>query len=144
MGNGVGARLWYLRQKEKLAYSIYTQYAFDKYDAIFRAAIGTDTAKVEKALKLLNLEWEKMIKDGITKSELTDTKINMKNSLFFWVDRKSNRANNMAYLEYVGYGYNFVLDMISMINGITLAEVNSFIKDKISSDRTYISIVGKK
>ena len=144
MGNGVGARLWYLRQKEKLAYAIYTQYAFDKHDAIFRAGIGTDTTKVKKALKLLNLEWNKMINDGITEAELTDARINMKNSLFFWIDRKSNRANNMAYLEYVGYGYNFVLDMIDMIDGISLAEVNGFIKNKISKDRTYVSIAGKK
>jgi zinc protease len=144
MGGSVSARLWYLRQKEKLAYAIYTQFAFDKYDAIFRAAIGTDTAKVEQALNSLDREWNKMVSDGITDAELMDAKINMKNNLFYWIDRKRNRANNIANLEYLGYGYHFVQDLINAADKVELAEINRFISEKFSDDRRYVSIVGKK
>ncbi len=144
MGNNIGSRLWYLRQDEKLAYSVYTQYIINKYGAAFRGAIGTDTAKVDQALSSLSREWAKLISDGITAEELADAKMNMKNNLIYKIDKKSNRANNMAYYEYVGYNYKFVLDLLGMIDRITLAQVNNFIKEKLDEERKYVSIVGKK
>jgi len=144
MGGNVGSRLWYLRQEEKLAYAIYTQYSADKYGAMFRAAIGTDTSKVKKALGSLDREWDRLVSDGITAEELDDARINMKNNLNFYIDRKSSRANNMAVYEYAGYGYRAILNMIEMTEKITLDEINNFIKSKFVDDRKYLSIVGKK
>ena len=144
MGGGVGSRLWFLRQKEKLAYAVYTQYAFDKYDAMFRAAIGTDTSKVQTAVASLNREWDKLVSDGITEDELADAKINLKNSMMYSFDLKSNRANNMAYYEYVGYGPKFFLNVVSRADKITVTDVNNFVKNNFTPDRKFISIVGKK
>ncbi|HHI03765.1 MAG TPA: insulinase family protein [candidate division Zixibacteria bacterium] len=144
MGGNVGSRLWYLRQKEKLAYSVFTQYALSKYSALFRAGIGTDTSKVQIALASLNREWKKMIEEGFTEAELTDARINMKNSLIYEIDRKSNRANNMAFYEYIGYNYRYPLDLIEMADKITLEQFNNFIKERFTAERRYISIVGKK
>jgi zinc protease len=144
MGANVGSRLWFLRQDEKLAYSIYTQYLTDKYDAIFRAAIGTDTAKVTRALNSLDREMDKLVSEGITESELADARINMKNNLIYRIDRKAARANNMAYYEYIGYNYRFILDLIEMADKISLEDINTFIKEKFSEDRRFTSIVGKK
>jgi predicted Zn-dependent peptidase len=144
MGNNVGSRLWYLRQKEKLAYAVYTQYATDKYGAVFRAAIGTDTSKVKVALKSLNRDWNKMVEDGITAEELRDARINMKNNMIYRIDRKSNRANYMAYYEYMGYGYHYALDLIEMADKIELNRMNEFIKNEFTEDRKFVSIVGKR
>ncbi|MCP4583092.1 MAG: insulinase family protein [candidate division Zixibacteria bacterium] len=144
MGANVGSRLWYLRQKEKLAYAVYTQYTTDKYGSLFRAAIGTDTSKVKIALESLNREWSMLVTDGITEDELRDAKVNMKNSMIYRIDRKSNRANNMAYFEYVGYNYRYPLDLIAMADRITLDQVNQFIKREFTEDRKYVSIVGKQ
>ena len=144
MGNNVGSRLWYLRQKEKLAYAVYTQYMTDKYGAAFRAAIGTDTSKVKVALNSLNRDWNKMVEDGVTMEELQDARINMKNNMIYYIDRKSNRANYMAYYEYMGYGYRFVLDMIEMADQIDRDELNEFVKNEFTEDRKFVSIVGKR
>ncbi|UCE65858.1 MAG: insulinase family protein [Candidatus Zixiibacteriota bacterium] len=144
MGNNVGSRLWYLRQKEKLAYSVYTQYMTDKYGGVFRAAIGTDTTKVKVALNSLNRDWNRLIRDGVTMEELQDARINMKNNLIYYIDRKSNRANYMAYYEYMGYGYRFVPDLIEMADRINLDELNEFVKDEFTEDRKFVSIVGKR
>jgi predicted Zn-dependent peptidase len=144
MGNNVGSRLWYLRQKEKLAYAVYTQFITDKFAASFRAAIGTDTSKVKTALNSLDREWELLISEGITADELRDAKINMKNNLIYRIDRKSNRANYMAYYEHLGYGYHFVLDLIDSADNITLDEVNNFVKNRFLDDRKYVAIVGTR
>ena len=50
----------------------------------------------------------------------------------------------MAYYEYMGYGYRFVLDLINKADSVTLDEVNTFITENLTPDREYISIVGKK
>ncbi len=144
MGANVGSRLWDLRQKEKLAYEVYSQWITGKQVALFRAAIGTDTSKVGQALSSLDREWTKLTTSGITESELADAKINMKNSLIYGIDRKAGRANNMAAYEYIGYGSHFILDQIALADQITLDEVNKFAMTKLSPDRMYTSVVGKK
>jgi|GEM_PF-1046952 len=143
MGANVGSRLWYLRQSEKLAYNVFTQYGTDKYGALFRAGIGTDTLKVQIALASLNREWDQMVTDGITAEELTDARINMKNNLIFSIDRKSSRANNMAYYHWIGYNHRFVLDLIEAADQVTLSELNEFVSTKFTKDRQFTSIVGK-
>ncbi|MBU0983881.1 MAG: insulinase family protein [candidate division Zixibacteria bacterium] len=144
MGANVGSRLWSLRQEEKLAYTVYTQLRTDRYGSFFRAGIGTDTSKVRIALSSLDREWKKLVKDGITEGEMADARVNMKNNLMFFIDRKSNRANNMAYYEHAGYGYRFVLDLIDMADRITLDEVNHFANNALTNDTRYVSIVGKR
>jgi predicted Zn-dependent peptidase len=69
--------------------------------------------------------------------------VNLKNNMIYRIDRKSNRANNMAYYDYIGYNYRFVLDLIDMADQVTLEEVNAFVKEKFLPERTYTSIVGK-
>jgi zinc protease len=144
LGVGVGSRLWSLRQEEKLAYSVYSEYQLDKYNSVFRAAIGTDTAKVKQALSSMEREWTNLTEEGLTQEELETAKVNMKNGLIYRIDTKANRANNMAYYEYMGYGYRFVLDLINKADSVTLDEVNTFITENLTPDREYISIVGKK
>lgn len=143
MGKNVGSRLWFLRQKEKLAYAVYTQDIFYKYCASFRAAIGTDTSKVKKALASLDREWSKMVSDGITDTEFDDARVNLKNNLIYQIDKKSNRANHMAEYEYLGYGQKFVLDMLATIDQATLDGMNSYVEG-FAKKKRYTSIVGKK
>lgn len=143
MGGGVGSRLWDLRHKEKLAYAVYTQYGLDKYGAMFRAAIGTDTSKVRTAINSLNREWNDLIENGISEEELADARINLKNRMMYSFDTKSNRANNMAYYEYVGYGQKAFLDVVEKADRITVADVNNFVKNRFTTDRKFLSVVGK-
>ena len=143
MGNNVGSRLWFLRQKEKLAYNVFTTYDLFQNCATFKAGIGTDTSKVKQALSSLDREWTKMVEEGITAEELQDAKINMKNNLIYRIDKKSNRANYMAYYQHLGYNYRFVLDLIDMADKITLQEINDFIKSEFTPEHKFLSVVGK-
>lgn len=143
MGGGVGSRLWGLRQTEKLAYAVYTQYMNSQFATVFRAGIGTDTSKVKQALESLNREWSELYADGMTAAELADAKVNMKNSLIYGIDRKAGRADNMAMNEATGYGYKFILDQIALADQITLGDVNAFVKERLTPDRKYLSVVGK-
>ncbi len=144
MGANVGSRLWDLRQKEQLAYSVYSQYTLDKYDALFRAAIGTDTAKVKTALASLIREFKTLYDSGITAAELADAKVNIKNNLIFRIDSKIGRASNMAGNEYIGYGYKMISELMAAIDKVTVDDVDGFIKARLNPDGLYTSIVGKK
>lgn len=144
MGANVGSRLWYLRQKEQLAYSVYTQAIFGKFGAVFRAAIGTDTAKVQIALASLKRELLLLYQEGITAPELADARLNLKNRMIYQIDRKSVRANFMALYEYLGYGYRMPGELIKEADKIRIDEVNDYIKAHLPPEKTFLSIVGKK
>ena len=109
-----------------------------------RPAIGRWANEVKKALESLNREWEKLVKDGVTEEELADAKVNMKNNLIYRIDRKGSRANNMAYYELIGYNYRFILDLINEADNIALDKINSFVREKFTDDKKFVSIVGKK
>lgn len=143
MGRNVGSRLWPLRQVEKLAYAVYSLYSIDRYDGAFQAAIGTDTAKVQQALSSLNREWDRLVKDGVAGEELANAKTSLKNTVIFSIDRKALRAGNMAYYEYLGYGYRYPLELMAAGDRIGIAEMNDYIKRNLTDDRKYLSIVGK-
>jgi zinc protease len=143
MGKNVGSRLWPLRQVEKLAYAVYSLYSLDKYDGVFQAAIGTDTSKVQQALTSLNREWDRLIKDGVGADELANAKISLKNTTIFSIDRKATRAANMAYYEYIGYGYRYPLELMAAGDRIGVNEMNDFIRRNLTDDRKYLSVVGK-
>ena len=144
MGRGIGSRLWGLRQKEQLAYTVYSQFGLNKYDAIFRAGIGTDTSKVAIALASLDREMKKLYDDGITEGELADARVRIKNSLIYQIDQKEKRAINMAYYEFIGYGYKFINELIAGVDKVTVAEANRFIKENFTPDKLYLAVVGKK
>lgn len=144
MGGGVGSRLWDLRQKEKLAYSVYTQIQPIEHATLFQAAIGTDTSKVQQALSSLEREWGELVASGLTAEELADAKVNMKNRLIYNIDRKAVRADNMAFYERIGYGYRAISEQIALADQITLDDVNAFVKARLTPERKYLSIVGKK
>lgn len=143
MGKNVGSRLWPLRQVEKLAYAIYSLYALDRHDALFQAAIGTDTAKVGQALVSLNREWDRLVNDGVAEEELANAKTSLKNTVIFSIDRKALRAGNMAYYEYLGYGYKYPLDLLAAGDKVGVSEMNDFIKLNLTGERKYLSVVGK-
>ena len=144
MGGGVGSRLWFLRQNEKLAYTVYSHYLTRKYSTVFRAAIGTDTSKIKTALASLHRDWDAMVNDGFTEEELVDARVNVKNSMIYKIDRKSGRCYNMAHYAYLGYGEKFVLDLINLVDQVTLEQVNAFVKTHCAEDKVYTSIVGKR
>lgn len=143
MGGNVGSRLWFLRQNEKLAYAVYTQLSNDKFGGMFRAAIGTDTSKISLALNSLNREFDKLTSEGITADELKDARVNMKNTMIYYIDTKENRSFYMAFFEYAGYGYKFVPELIKMADQVTLEDINTFIKNYFSNDKRYLAVVGK-
>jgi zinc protease len=144
MGANVGSRLWYLRQKEKLAYNVYSQYSLNKYDALFLGAIGTDTSKTNIAIASLRREMKRLVDEGITESELADAKISMKNNLIYKIERKSNRAYNMAYFETIGYGYKFVKELFVEADKVTVDKTNQIVKIYLLEEKQYLAIVGKK
>jgi zinc protease len=144
MGANVGSRLWYLRQKEKLAYNVYSQYSLNKYDALFLGAIGTDTSKVGIAVASLRREMKKLYDEGITESELADAKVSILKSLIYRIERKSERAYTMASYEIIGYGYKFVSELLRATEGVTLDSINQFAKKYLPEDKQYLAIVGKK
>jgi predicted Zn-dependent peptidase len=87
---------------------------------------------------------KKLYDDGITEGELADARVRIKNSLIYQIDQKEKRAINMAYYEFIGYGYKFINELITGVDKVTVAEANRFIKENFTPDKLYLAVVGKK
>jgi len=142
LGKGIGSRLWRLRSELKLAYSVNTRLIQLKDGGILCIYLMTDREKREKSLAALEKTIRELFEEGITGEELKVTKVYSKADFFRLNETKSNRALNLALFEAYGAGYRFLEEMPSVIDSVTLEQVNRYIKEILEPGRLVQVSVG--
>jgi len=144
LGKGIGSRLWPLRAKEKLAYSVNAQVLLMKKGGLLEAYLETDARKRESAREALWKTVSSLYEQGITEDELAMTKANAKGDFLRENETKESRVGNMINFEGLGLGYNFLNRFIDELNGVKLDQVNAFIKEYLKPEKAILVFVGKK
>ncbi|MCP2596345.1 insulinase family protein [Candidatus Aminicenantes bacterium AC-335-A11] len=144
IGKGTYSRLWALRQKEKLAYSIRSKVNFMLFAGTFSACIETHHDNQEKTVKLLKNEFKKLIENGVSEEELEIAKINSIASFLRENESKSKKAFTFGYFEIHGLGYEYPNKFFNIIENISLKEFNTYIKKWLKPEYKIQIIIGKK
>jgi predicted Zn-dependent peptidase len=144
LGKGVGSRLWALRYREKLAYTVNSRATQMKDGGILEAYLETDKEKKEVALEALKKVLSSLFEEGITEEELEVTKINTKASFLRDNETKGIRAGNLVSFEALGLGYEFLSGFFQEIDEIGLDEINTYIKDIFNPEKGVEVIIGPK
>ena len=144
LGKGIGSRLWPLRGKEKLAYSVNAQAWMMKKGSLLEAYLETDAKKRESAKEAL---WKTILllyENGISEDELAMTKANAKGDFLRQNETKEGRISNMIAFEGLGLGYDFLNRFFDDLDAIKLDQVNAFIKEYLKPEKAVLVFVGKK
>ncbi|MFQ6082345.1 MAG: M16 family metallopeptidase [Candidatus Aminicenantia bacterium] len=143
-GKGTNSRLWFLRQKEKLAYSVRSKASQMKESGTFSAYIEIDHHNQDKAIELLRNEFEKLRKEGISKEELEITKINSVAYFLRETETKLEKAFAFGYFETLGLDYDYANKFIDEIAKVTTKEINDFINTYFILEKEIEIIIGKE
>jgi len=143
-GSGFSSRLVHvIREKNALAYSVYSYFLPMRQAGLFMMGMQTRTNKAMHALSLLKQTLHNYLKEGPTAAELKAAKDNITGGFPLNLDSNSKL---LGYISMIGF-YNLPLDyldhFVENINAITLPEVKSALHRRLNDSKMVTVIVGK-
>lgn len=141
MGGSMSSRLFQeIREKNGLAYSVYTYNQYYQEGGIVSTYIGTNIENYEKAIKLTLDEFEKLRKNGITEVELQKAKNKYLSRIAFSME---NPRSRMSILGNYYTRKNEILDIENLkkeVKETELEDINEFLKTRYTEKN--ITILG--
>ena len=141
MGGSMSSRLFQeIREKNGLAYSVYTYNQYYQEGGIVSTYIGTNIENYEKAIKLTLDEFEKLRKNGITEVELQKAKNKYLSRIAFSME---NPRSRMSILGNYYTRKNEILDIENLkkeVKETKLEDINEFLKTRYTEKN--ITILG--
>ena len=129
IGGSMSSRLFQeIREKNGLAYSVYTYNQYYLSGGLTSTYIGTNLENYEKAIEITLSEFRKMRENGVTEDELQKAKNKYMSRIAFAME---NPRSRMIILGNYYIRKNEILDVEKIkneINAVKLTDVNNFAK----------------
>lgn len=142
-GGGFSARLMTeVRDKRGLTYGISTQQVDFKSAAIIMGTVQSEKSKINTALDVTKSEMARFAAEGATEKELADAKTYLTGSFPLTLDSNAKIARTLNGFQRSGLGADYVERRNSLIQAVTLAEVNAMAKKYYDPNRLVIVVAG--
>ncbi len=143
LGGGMSSRLFQtVREKEALAYAVFSYTDFFKDTGMFGIYLGVDPQKVLDALRLVLKEVEDFRKDGISGQDLADAKQQIKGNMMLGLESTSNRMMRLARMEMSMGKYVTLDETIEEIDGVTRDQVVAVARELIDPRKLSLAALG--
>ena len=145
IGGSMSSRLFQeIREKNGLAYSVYTYNQYYLSGGLTSTYIGTNLENYEKAIEITLSEFKKLRENGVTEDELQKAKNKYMSRIAFAME---NPRSRMGILGNYYIRKNEILDSEKMkneVNAVKLEDVNNFAKTKyLTENITVLGNIGK-
>jgi predicted Zn-dependent peptidase len=145
LGGSMSSRLFQsVREKEGLAYSIYSTASFYRDTGGFTVYAGTSTETLDKAVDCINTELHKIVDKGITEEEFIRSKQQLKGSVII------NLEGSMAWVNWLGRqkiyntGLASIADLEQLLDKVTLDDVRRITKNTLLDTKKMFVTLGQK
>jgi zinc protease len=127
LGKGIGSKLWSLRDKKELAYSLTTRFIQMQDAGLLTIFLKTD-----------------LYKNGITPEDLAVTKVRSRADFLRDNETKERRSQWLAYFEALGVGFDYLEIFFSHMDQVTLEDLNTYLKQVLNPDQLLEVVIGRK
>jgi zinc protease len=143
-GGGFESRLMNnIREKNGLAYSVYTFLNPMDYANVFRGAVGTRPDAMDKSLTLIKQDITSIAQKGITQEELDSAKDYLTGSFVLSLDSTVKIADILNEMQIEDLGLDYLEKRNENINRVTLDEANAAAQRLFNANNLIIVVVGK-
>lgn len=140
LSGGMSGRLFTeVREKRSLCYSVYASYSAGRDRGAVLSYVGTTPDRAQEAIDVLLAEFGKM-REGVDESEFDRAVIGMKSRLVMHGESTSARAASMARDQYLVGRPRTLSELESIIDGITVGEVNDYLAGHPFGEFTVVSL----
>jgi predicted Zn-dependent peptidase len=143
LGGGMTSKLFQaIREKQGLAYTVYSSLNTNIDSASITIYAGTDTKNVRKVIDIISETLLKIKKNGFKKSELDLFKTQVRGQLLMGSDDIENRMSSLGLNEMVFEQYRSVEHVIAEMDKVSTSSMNKFLKDYFDLKKVSAMIMG--
>lgn len=143
LGGGMTSKLYQsVREKKGLVYSIYSTLNTFKDIGLINIYAASEPKNMKSVIKTIFTELKKSQKMGISSSDLSLFKTQIKGSILLGADDIETRMQSIAVNEMVFSKYKPVEEIIAEIDEVTVSSVNRFIREKFDFKNLGALLIG--
>lgn len=145
LGGGMSSILFQqIREKNGLAYSVYSFLDFYKDVGNFGIYLATDVNKKDKALDLVHKEIASLLENGIPHEDLKNIRSQLKGELLLGLESTQRRMSRLAKMEIYLELEETIEDIIEKIEAISPDQIHQVSKELLSADLTRVEVLPDK
>src|SRR5271163_5288715 len=143
LGGGMSSRLFQnIREKQGLAYAVFSELAPDADAGMFTGYAGTAKETVGQVIDLTIAEFRAMKESPVTTEELLRAKNHLKGSLMLSLESTSSRMSNLARQE-LYFGRFYSLDeILASISAVTREELQKLAQEFFRPEQIAVTVLG--
>jgi predicted Zn-dependent peptidase len=143
LGGGMTSKLYQsIREKQGLAYTVYSSLNTNIDSACITIYAGTDTKNVKRVVNTIAENLLKIKKAGFKKSDLELFKTQVRGQLLMGSDDIENRMSSLGLNEMVFNQYRSVEKVIEQIEAVTFESLKLFLKDSFDLSKVSVMLMG--
>jgi predicted Zn-dependent peptidase len=143
LGGNMSSRLFQeVREKQGLAYSVYSFLSAYMDTGILGVYLGTDPHRVNKALEVVHNEIGRILKGDVEKNELEMMREHLVGSILLSSESNDTRMMRLAKNEYVFGRYVSYEELIENLNKVRIEDVIRIARDCFHEDEVSGVILG--
>jgi len=136
-GSGLNSKLnQTVREKNGLTYGIYSYFSNSDAVDLWQIYFSATPNKVSTAIKLANEEYQKFYQNGVSADDLAQAKRGLMASFNLRFASLINIADMLKFMQVHQLGEDFLLKRQSMVEKVTLEDVNRAIRKKMPKSLT--------
>lgn len=143
LGGGMTSKLFQaIREKQGLAYSVYSSLNTNMDSGSITIYAGTDTKNIKKVIDIIAENLRKVKKNGFKKSELDLFKTQVRGQILMGSDDIENRMSSLGLNEMIFEQYRSVEKVMAEIDEVSETSMNQYLKDHLDLKKISVMIMG--
>jgi zinc protease len=143
-GGGFSSRLTEeVREKRGLAYGVYSYLANLDHAELMMGGVATRNDAIGQSLSLISTEWTRMKEDGVSQEELDNAKAYLTGAFPLRFTSLGNLSGMLVGMQKEDLGMDFLDRRNSMVEAVTLDDVNRIAADLMDPANVMVTVVGK-
>src|SRR5580693_9424334 len=143
LGGGMSSRLFQnIRERQGLAYSIYSDLNPYRDTGCLAVYAGTSLASAAKVVESVVTEFRKLKNEAVSEEELRRAKAQLKGSLMLSLESSTARMSNLARQEMYFEHYYDLDDLIAKIEAVTSEDLAKLANEFFQTDSIAVTCLG--
>jgi zinc protease len=140
---GIGGRLGdSIRERQGMAYYVFSSFDANVVEGPLIVRAGVNPANVDRAIASIDEEMRRMAGEGLTPEELSDCKQFLIGSIPRLLETNGAIATFLQTAEFFGLGLDHDLRLPSLLDAVTLEDVNAAARQALDVNRAAVVVAG--
>ena len=140
---GIGGRLGdNIRERQGMAYYVFSSFDANIVEGPLIVRAGVEAANVDRAIASIDDEMRRMCTEGMTAEELADCKQYLIGSIPRLLETNGAIATFLQTAEFFGLGLDHDLRLPSLLDAVSLEEVNAAARNTLDVKRAAVVVAG--